>query len=233
MNIFYIEPPGGTSVTLSEEESNHCVRVLRMKEGDTLDMMDGKGHFYKGRIVHAHAKKCEVEILEDPLYITPRPYRIHIAIAPTKSTDRFEWFLEKATEIGIDRITPVFCEHSERTVLKTERLQKVLVSAMKQSKQAWLPQLDEPVKFSAFLSVQRETESFICTCTAGENLLLKKQYQPMHGVTLFIGPEGDFTENEIGEAMKNGFKECSLGSSRLRTETAGLAACHAIHILNQ
>jgi 16S rRNA (uracil1498-N3)-methyltransferase len=233
VNIFYIPAPGGSSIIIPEEESTHAVRVLRMKDGEAIEMMDGKGYFYKGRILRAHARNCEVEILGEPQFIPPRPYRIHLAIAPTKSNDRFEWMLEKATEIGVDRITPVFCEHSERTVLKIERLQKVLVSAMKQSMQAWLPLLDEPVKFNAFLQANREEDSFICTCTAGEDLLLKKQYQPLHSVTLLVGPEGDFTEQEIREAIGKGFRECSLGSSRLRTETAGLAACHAIHILNQ
>ena len=167
-----------------------------------------------------------------PVLVPQRPYRIHVAIAPTKSIDRLEWFLEKTTEIGIDRITPVFCAHSERTVLKTERLQKVLVAAMKQSKQAWLPQLDAPVKFSSFVAAPNDDDRFICTCTSGEELLLKKQYQPLHSVTLFIGPEGDFTGEEIKAATASGFRECSLGSSRLRTETAGIAACHSIHILN-
>ena len=232
MNIFYISPPSGPVLVLPEEESNHCIRVLRMKQGDAIELMDGQGSFYRGIIARADARKCEVEITGEPVLVPRRPFRIHIAIAPTKSIDRLEWFLEKTTEIGIDRITPVFCAHSERTVLKSERLQKVLVAAMKQSKQAWLPQLDAPVKFSSFVAAQNEDDRFICTCTAGEALLLKKQYQNLHSVTLFIGPEGDFTAEEISAAIAAGFRECSLGSSRLRTETAGITACHSIHVLN-
>ena len=232
MNIFYIPTPTGNTIVLPEEESLHCVRVLRMKKGDEMELMDGNGLIYRARITHAHDKKCEAEILADPVVVPRRPFRIHVAIAPPKSIDRFEWFLEKATEIGIDRITPVFCEHSERTVLKTERLQKVLVSAMKQSQQAWLPLLDAPARWKDFANAPHEADKFICTCTAGNDLLLKKLYKPSHSVTILIGPEGDFSENEIQQALTAGFKECSLGSSRLRTETAGVAACHTIHILN-
>ncbi len=231
MQLFYISGVEGNFCVLSEEESWHCMKVLRLAEGDEINLTDGAGNFYQGVIAKIHHKNCLVEISAtkpDP----PCSWNLHIAIAPTKNIDRFEWFLEKATEIGIHEITPLFCEHSEREVIKPERLQKVLVSAMKQSLKAWLPGLNEPEQFKNFILKDFKGQKFIGYCETGDESDLHSMYQNGSDVLILIGPEGDFSKNEVALAVANGFTPISLGASRLRTETAGVVACHSIHLLN-
>jgi len=232
MQIFYA-PDISTNQELPLEEAGHAVRVLRLTEGDELLIADGKGFFYKAKILQAHHKHCTV-ILEER-WEQPRlwePY-IHIALAPTKSIDRVEWFVEKATEIGIDAITCLNCRFSERKEIKTNRLEKILVSAMKQSQKAFLPSLSGMTDFKKFVSNPFDGRKFIAHCEGEEKPLLKEIYQQKENVLILIGPEGDFNPEEIELAKKNGFEAISLGESRLRTETAALVACHTIHILNQ
>lgn len=232
MQLFYISGIQGDTCLLGEEESWHSVKVLRLKEGDPVDLTDGAGWFYKGMMMKVHAKQCIVEITERSFH--PRNnYHLHIAIAPTKNIDRFEWFLEKATEIGIAEITPLICEHSERDVLKLPRLEKVLVSAMKQSLKAWLPRLNEPVKFKNLVSEDLSGQKMIAYCETGREAAFHKLYQPGSDVTVLIGPEGDFSGNEVEKAISNGFVPVNLGNSRLRTETAGIVACHTVVLLNE
>jgi 16S rRNA (uracil1498-N3)-methyltransferase len=203
-----------------------------MKAGDSVVLADGQGHLFVALITKAHEKRCEAEITGHPKLVERLPFTVTLGIAPTKSTDRFEWFLEKATEIGVDTVVPLICEHSERRMIKTDRMRKVLVAAMKQSLRAWLPVLDEPVAFLDYLARAPEGDRFICTSAAGAGRLLQHQYMAGRDAVLLIGPEGDFSETELRAAAASGFHPCSLGTARLRTETAGLVACHTIHLLN-
>ncbi len=232
MQLFYVTGLAGGTCTLGEEESHHCLKVLRMREGDTLHLTDGEGRFYDGRLSGMHPKGCAVTIISTR-EVPPDPVPIHIAIAPTKNIDRFEWFLEKATEIGISQITPLICEHSERDVVKLPRLEKVIVSAMKQSLKAWLPKLHEPVRFKELVERQFPGGKFIAYCETGQESLLQKAYIPGTPALVLIGPEGDFSPAEVALAMQNGFIPVSLGPSRLRTETAGIVACHTLHLVSR
>ena len=232
MQLFYT-PDIAVRSELPEEEAGHCIRVLRLTEGDVISLTDGKGFFYKAEITRAHHKHCEVEIVEtvqqEPLW----NFGLHIAVAPTKNMDRMEWFVEKATEIGIDSITCLACRHSERKELKLPRLEKILVSAMKQSQKAILPRLEGMTPFAAFVKQPFEGRKFIAHCEPGKKQLIKQLYQPGENALILIGPEGDFSPEEIELALQNGFEPISLGESRLRTETAALAACQTLHVLNQ
>lgn len=217
---------------LGEQESWHCTHVLRLPEGGAIHLTDGHGNLYECMIQIADPKKCIVNVVSVQTEYLKRKNYLHIGIAPTKSMDRFEWFLEKATEIGIDEITPVFCAHSERIRIKTERLQKILVAAMKQSLKAYLPKLNEPADLKNFLSKDFTGQKFIAYCESGEEDELQKVYQKGSNALILIGPEGDFSHEEIALAKKQGFIPISLGKSRLRTETAGIVACHTITLLN-
>ena len=218
---------------LPEEESQHAVKVLRLKEGDEIEIVDGKGRFYHAEITFPHAKRCEVRLLSVEEDFHPLPVHLHIAIAPTKNMDRLEWFAEKVTEIGVGEITPLLCEHSERKVLKLERLEKILVSAMKQSKKAYLPKLNDLKKFSDFLKETSRGSRYIAHCYEEDKRVLVKDYAPGSDALVMIGPEGDFSEKEVAMALEAGFVPVSLGESRLRTETAGVVACHTIQLINQ
>lgn len=229
--IFYAPDILENSI-LPEDESNHCIRVLRKKAGDAILITDGKGRFFNSVISDAHPKHCTVDILEIITETKHRAGFVHIAFAPTKNLDRIEWFAEKATEIGIDRITPLLCNHSERKEMKLVRIEKILVSAMKQSQKAYLPRLDDMTAFSSFIQQQFNGQKFIAHCLPEEKALLKNLYKIGENVLILIGPEGDFSEKEVNDAINNGFKPISLGSSRLRTETAALVACNTIQILN-
>lgn len=232
MQIFYT-PDIAVNPELPEEEAGHCVRVLRLSEGDEIILTDGKGSFYKAAISRAHPKHCEVAIQESWKQPALWNFNLHIAVAPTKNMDRMEWFAEKATEIGINAITCLNCRFSERREIKPARLEKILVSAMKQSQKATLPTLEGMTDFKKFVSAPFEGRKFIAHCEEGEKPLLKQIYQPGENVLILIGPEGDFSPEEIKLARENGFEPISLGESRLRTETAALVACHTIHVLNQ
>jgi 16S rRNA (uracil1498-N3)-methyltransferase len=236
MNLFF-QPsltPGSVNslIALDAEESAHCVRVLRKRPGDEIHLTDGKGNIYLARLEDDHIKHCSIQILSVQA-TQRRGFRLHIAIAPTKNTDRFEWFLEKATEIGIDEITPVICEHSERTVLRTDRLQKILVAAMKQSMNLYLPQLNEPIRFSEFISKSQSGSQYIAYVEEKQELSLKSEYLPGSDALILIGPEGDFSNAEVRKALHAGYKAVSLGPSRLRTETAGIVACMTVNLANQ
>jgi len=232
MLLFYA-PNIAVHPQLPEPEAQHCFKVLRMQAGDIVHLTDGKGNFYRAAIAGVHPKHCELNILE----IIPRQPewkgQIAIAVAPTKNMERMEWFAEKATEIGIDRIAFLNCRFSERKEIKPERINKILVSAMKQSLKACLPELQAMTDFKNFITQPFEGQKFIAHCYSGEKSLLSKIYRPNENVLVLIGPEGDFSEEEIESAINQGFVPVSLGDSRLRTETAALTACQIIHIVNQ
>jgi len=219
-------------VQLGEEESAHCVRVLRKKAGDTIQITDGRGGLFEAVVNNNDPKKCLVTIVSASGIMPRKSYRLRIAVAPTKNIERFEWFLEKATEMGITEITPVICEHSERTVLRTDRLQKILISAMKQSMNLHMPVLHESVKLSDFLEKEFTGQKFIGYVEEKQEVLLKQRYQKGSDCLVLIGPEGDFSKDELKEAKQKGFEAISLGNSRLRTETAALVATMTINLLN-
>jgi len=230
MQLFYLENPE-KDIILSAEESKHATKVLRKKEGDILNFTDGKGAFYKAEITVAETRKCRLKVVSTEQKPKQHNYHLHIAIAPTKNMDRYEWFLEKATEIGIDEITPIICEHSERKVIKTERCNRILLSAMKQSLKFHLPKLNEAIILKDFLKQDFEGAKYIAHCEQGEKQELRTERKEQKTLIL-IGPEGDFSPNEIEMVLQNQFKAVSLGTSRLRTETAGLVAVHTINIKN-
>lgn len=230
--IFYA-PDILSNPELPHEEAVHCIKVLRKQGGDEILITDGKGHFFDATIIQASAKHCIVNIEKEIKWNKNWNFFSQIAFAPTKSIDRIEWFSEKATEIGIDRLTPLLCRYSERKEIKTGRIEKILISAMKQSQKAILPQIDEMEAFSSFIKKPFDGKKYIAHCYNGEKKLLKDVYHKGENTLILIGPEGDFSEEEVQEAIANGFEGISLGESRLRTETAALVACHTIHILNQ
>lgn len=231
MHLFYVPDILENSI-LSEEESRHAVRVLRLKEGDTIHLVDGLGGFYTARIIEPHPKRCAFEILTKEQREKPHSYRLHIAIAPTKNIDRFEWFLEKCTEIGIDEITPLLCRYSERKQIKPERLEKIIVSAAKQSLKTHFPVLNPIIGFEEFVSTVEAEQKFIAHCYDGQKKHLKELLGPEKEVLILIGPEGDFSREEVDLALTAGFEEISLGNARLRTETAGIVACHTVALGN-
>ena len=233
MQLFYIEDLSSDIVELSKEESQHCVRVLRLSEGDEIHLTNGEGLMCRAEIISTSNKSCSVQILERIENFQQRDYRLHVAVAPTKNTARLEWFLEKAVEVGIDEFTPIFCEHSERNFLKTERLEKIAIAAMKQSLKAYKPIINEPVQIKDFLRKDFGCQKFIAYCEGDTRTPLKTLYRPKTPVVVLIGPEGDFSKSEIGTALANDFKPITLGTSRLRTETAALATCFFINLLNE
>ena len=229
-----------TQIIFDKIESRHIIRVLRKKEGDILHITNGKGFLFKAAISIANDKKCIATIISFEEKPKPWNYYLHIAIAPTKNNDRIEWFLEKATEIGIDEITPIICQNSERKVVKLERFEKIIQSAMKQSLKFTLPRLNPPTKFSEFIHQDFEGKICIAHCnpldkSLGEakKQLLQSVIHPSEKVTILIGPEGDFSSEEITKAMAKNMIPISLGESRLRTETAGLVAVQNISFINQ
>lgn len=229
--IFYT-PDILSNNELPSEEAQHCIKVLRKKEGDEILLTDGKGYFYEAVIIQANHKHCIVDIQKTIYQDKSWKFKLQIAFAPTKNMDRVEWFAEKAAEIGIDHFSPILCNHSERKEIKNQRIEKILISAMKQSEKTYLPQLDEIQYFSDIIKQPFNGQKFIAHCHQGEKSLLKDVYKKEEDVLILIGPEGDFSENEVAEAIHKGFKPISLGESRLRTETAALVACHTVHILN-
>jgi 16S rRNA (uracil1498-N3)-methyltransferase len=233
MHVFYIPLVQSNELILSEEESKHCIRVLRLKEQDTVYLIDGVGGFYFAHIIEANPKKCKVFVYQKHSEFGKRNYNITIAIAPTKNIERFEWFLEKATEIGIDKIIPLVCHQSERKIIKSDRLNKIIVEAVKQSKQAYLPVLTDICTYKAIVSAQFHGKKLIAHCADDQKLNLKNAIEPGENALIMIGPEGDFSQEEIKLALDHGFKAVSLGNNRLRTETAGVVACHTIALLNQ
>lgn len=234
MQLFYESslPPTAQEVVFPKKESGHIVKVLRKKQGDTLHVTNGRGILFTAEITDAHPNKCKGFIVRREAQ-KPIPYHLHIAIAPTKRNERTEWFLEKATEIGITEITPVLCEHSERKKVKVSRYQRVLESAMKQSLQTYLPQLNNPIPFVDFIAHPHSGQKFIAHCEDTEKKALQNELLHGPSVLILIGPEGDFSPLEIDRALAQHFQPVSLGDHRLRTETAALVACHTVSLFHQ
>ena len=235
MHRFY-SPDIADTLTLSEEDSKHCVRVLRMGEGDTIEVVDGNGNLYTCRITLAHPKRCAVEVLDKQHQPPHWGHQIVLGVAPTKNLDRIEWLVEKCVEMGVDRIIPLRCHNSERTVLKTERIRKIIVSAMKQSLKATLPRLDEMTPLEQVLAEPFDGTRCIAYCDEmlprQERQTVASFYRPGGDVMVLIGPEGDFSPEEVQSARAAGFVPVTLGESRLRTETAGMMAIAAIHTID-
>ena len=222
-----------SQIIFDKIESKHIVRVLRKKDNDILKITNGKGFLFDAKIIIASDKKCLADIISSEEKPKPWNYYLHIAIAPTKLNDRMEWFLEKATEIGVDEITPIICSNSERRVVKLERFEKIIQSAMKQSLKFTLPKLNEPIKLKDFLKQDFDGQVCIAHCEEKEKKLLQFVVKPSEKTTILIGPEGDFSSEEIKNCLAKKFTPISLGESRLRTETAALVAVNTVSIINQ
>jgi 16S rRNA (uracil1498-N3)-methyltransferase len=234
MQLFYNPDIDETTETFSfdKEESRHIIKVLRKKDSDILHVTNGLGFLFETAITLASDNKCIVEVLS--ITKSPEPkFRLHLAVAPTKMNDRFEWFLEKATEIGIQEITPVFCDRSERKTINLERFEKIILSAMKQSNETYLPKLNEAISFKEFVKQKNEGLQLIAHCEETDKKSLKEVLKPNESVTMLIGPEGDFSEKEIALALENNFQPVALGNTRLRTETAAVVACHSVVFFNE
>jgi 16S rRNA (uracil1498-N3)-methyltransferase len=234
MPVFY-QPDLSTNPFLDESESRHAVKVLRLGAGDRLRVADGRGGWYEAEITRPDARRCALRILSRTV-TEQRPFHVHLAIAPTKNLDRMEWMLEKCVEIGLDEISFLETRYSERRSLKLERLHNLAVSALKQSGQGWLPTLNGMVRFGEFLSTLSTAPSaqrFIAHLAEGERKLLHHEAKPNQQYVALVGPEGDFSEEEVRQALAAGFRPVSLGPSRLRTETAGLVAVHTLNLVNQ
>ena len=218
--------------SFDKEESKHIIKVLRKKDSDILFVTNGLGFLFKTKVTLASDSKCTVKIVSVEK-TEPSKYYLHLAVAPTKMNDRYEWFLEKATEIGISEITPIICEHSERKSIKTERFAKIIQSAMKQSNQLYLPKLNEPIVFKDFIKINTSTVKFIAHCEETNKKSLKQSLEPSTNTTILIGPEGDFSKREIQIALENEYIPISLGNTRLRTETAAIIACSQVAFVNE
>lgn len=234
MNLFYTPDIKGDTYRLSEEESKHCVRVLRMTEGDEIYLTDGVGTLFKTEITVANPKACTVRVIETTPEYEKHDYKLHIALAPTKVMDRTELFLEKCTEIGFDSYTPLESFHSERRAIKKERCEKVVLAAMKQSLKSYKPECNDIAHFDAIVKKTFDGQKFIAHCNESAT---KKPLQSLvkkgENVLVLIGPEGDFSQEEVKLALENGFFDVSLGNTRLRTETAGIVACHTVALINE
>ena len=235
MQLFYNSEINTTSqqFTFDKTESRHIVRVLRKKEGDTVFITNGLGELFTSEIEIANDKRCLVKIKACKTHQKPWNYYLHIAIAPTKLNDRFEWFLEKATEIDIDEITPIICDHSERKILKLDRMEKIVHSAAKQSLKFHFPKLNEPITFNEFINSDFNGQLFIAHCEETSKKSLKSALKSTENTTILIGPEGDFSPKEIQQSLEHNFIPVSLGESRLRTETAGIVAVHSVAFVNE
>ncbi|WP_163399791.1 16S rRNA (uracil(1498)-N(3))-methyltransferase [Flavobacterium fluviatile] len=234
MQLFYNPDIDETTETFSfdKEESRHIIKVLRKKDSDILHVTNGLGLLFETEITLASDNKCIVEVRS--IEKSPKPkFHLHLAVAPTKMNDRFEWFLEKATEIGIHEITPIICDRSERKVINKDRFEKIILSAMKQSNEMFLPKLNDAVSFKEFIKYKNDGLQFIAHCEETDKKSLKETLKPNENVTLLIGPEGDFSKKEIALAIENKFQPVTLGNTRLRTETAAVVACHSVVFFNE
>lgn len=220
------------SFSFDKEESRHIIKVLRKKDSDILHVTNGSGLLFETQITLASDNKCIVEVLSITNAEKPK-FHLHLAVAPTKMNDRFEWFLEKATEIGIQEITPIFCDRSERKVINKDRFEKIILSAMKQCNETFLPKLNEAISFKEFIKKQQNGLQLIAHCEETDKKSLKEVLKPNNDVTILIGPEGDFSEKEITLALENNYKPVTLGNTRLRTETAAIVACHSVVFFNE
>lgn len=234
MQLFYNPNINETTENFSfdKEESKHIIKVLRKKDSDILFVTNGLGYLFKTEITLASDNKCTVKIISFEKSATPK-FHLHLVVAPTKMNDRFEWFLEKATEIGIHEITPIICDRSERKVINTERFDKIILAAMKQSNELFLPKLNNAISFKEFVKQKQEGLNFIAHCEETDKKTLKTALKPNENVTILIGPEGDFTEKEIELALDSNYIPVSLGNTRLRTETAAIVACHSVVFVNE
>ena len=233
MYLFYAPDLNPADCFLNEEESRHCAKVLRLQKDDLIEIVDGKGFFYRAKISVPDPKKTYFEILDSESGFGKRNHYLHIAIAPTKNIERLEWFIEKATEIGIDEITPILCQHSERKIINHERLNKVVTSAMKQSLKAYHPKLNQLTAFSSLVRADVDSQKWIAHCEDTKKTSIKEALLLQQNYLVLIGPEGDFSSQEIKLSLENGFKAITLGQSRLRTETAALEACFEVNFLNR
>ncbi|MFD2561908.1 16S rRNA (uracil(1498)-N(3))-methyltransferase [Aquimarina rubra] len=233
MQLFYSKDitEATNEFEFSREESKHISKVLRKKEGDTLQITNGNGLLCNGTIIFSSPNKCIISLTHKELQ-TPKNYRLHLAVAPTKMNDRYEWFLEKATEIGVDEITPIICDHSERKVVKLERFERILQSAMKQSLQSYLPKLNPAISFSEFMQKESTDQLLIAHCEESDKQSLKDILTLQGHTTILIGPEGDFSQKEIESSLNIGYTPVTLGETRLRTETAAIVATHSVAFLN-
>lgn len=234
MQVFYTPHISGDTHILDEKESRHIIRVLRMKKGTSVRLIDGKGNLYEGIITGTDKKKCVIKIVSVTENFEKRNYRLHIAISPLKNPERFEWFVEKSVEIGIDEITPLVCRNTEKPGIKADRNRNIIISAMKQSLKTRETILNEPCLFGDFL--KRDTEGIVMLAHCSDNVARKgiaEVYKKGEPAVIMIGPEGDFSEEETDMAVKKGIIPVHLGNSRLRTETAGVAACHSVYFINQ
>jgi 16S rRNA (uracil1498-N3)-methyltransferase len=234
MQLFYNPKisESDTAFDFDKDESRHIVKVLRKKVGDQLHITNGSGWLFVAELIVADAKHCSVKILSQNLQ-PKRPFNLHLAVAPTKMNDRYEWFLEKATEIGVEEITPIICDNSERKVIKLERFEKIIQSAMKQSLQCYLPKLNDAITFKDFLSHTFSEDKYIAHCEETDKKSLKSQIKPNKNALILIGPEGDFSVKEIEIALAAKYIPVTLGNTRLRTETAAIAACHSVAFVNE
>lgn len=234
MQLFYNPDiaPDTNQFSFPKDESRHIVKVLRKKTGDLLNITNGKGYLFEAKLTIADQKNCVVNIL-NTTHQAPKNYQLHLAVAPTKMNDRYEWFLEKATEIGVTSITPIICDHSERKVVKIERFDKIIQSAMKQSLSCYYPILNAPITFKDYINQDFDGDTYIAHCEETDKKSLKSQVLPNKKITILIGPEGDFSVKEIKMAIQNKFIPVTLGETRLRTETAAIVACHSIAFINE
>ena len=234
MQLFYNSNIKSNDKTFffDKEESKHIVKVLRKKESDKIFITNGLGYLFESIIEVASEKKCEVKIIKET-FQQPDTFYTHIAIAPTKMNDRLEWFLEKATEIGIHEITPIICDHSERKVYKIDRAEKIIQAAMKQSLHYYIPKINEPISLSQFVKSNIDGQKFIAHCEETDKNSFKNEVKKDEKITILIGPEGDFSSKEINLTIENNFIPVTLGNTRLRTETAALVACHTIALINE
>mgnify|MGYP003625147117 FL=1 len=234
MQLFYNPniSESDTSFNFDKEESRHIVKVLRKKTGDKLHITNGNGWLFEAELTLAGIKHCSVDIISKSLQ-PKRNYNLHLAVAPTKINDRYEWFIEKATEIGVETITPIICDHSERKVIKKERFEKIIQSAMKQSLQCYLPKLNTPITLKDFMNQEFSELSFIAHCEETDKKALKSLLKKNQDCLILIGPEGDFSVKEIEIALQHNFIPVTLGETRLRTETAAIAACHSVAFVNE
>ena len=234
MHVFYAPGINGNIYTLDEKESGHCVRVLRMKKGTLTRLIDGRGNLYEGIIDNPDPRACTISLTKTITGFEKRTYYLHIAISPIKNPDRFEWFIEKCVEIGIDEITPLICKNTEKHNIKHERINNLIISAMKQSLKSVATRLNEKAEFMDFIKRDFNGVKLITHCSPEfERDQIGRLYKPGSPVVILIGPEGDFDGEEIAGAVKNGFQSAHLGTSRLRTETAGVVACHSVYFMNQ
>ncbi len=231
--IFFANNIQNQLIILDTDESAHAAKVLRLRNGDNVRIIDGQGTLFLAKLMDVNPKSCTAEILETHPNFEKRNFYLHMAIAPTKNIDRLEWFVEKAVEMGIDEITPILCKHSERQVLKTERLERIVLSAVKQSQKAFLPKINALTPISDILKQDFSGKKCIAYCGNVPKTPLKSAVQEKENTLILIGPEGDFSADEVQQALDNHFIAVTLGNSRLRTETAGIAAVHTVQLINE